>query len=72
MAHTRSLPSRGPAYLTPRGLPGPGRTRLALMRQRDGVFDVGRSVKQLVCGTWMVVDARRQKLCTRFFEEAGA
>ncbi|WP_422738453.1 cytochrome P450 [Micromonospora sp. WMMD729] len=71
-AHTRSLPSRGPAYLTPRGLPGPGRGRLALMRQRDRFFDVGRSVKQLVCGTWMVVDARRQKLCTRFFEEAGS
>ncbi|MFD6683281.1 cytochrome P450 [Micromonospora parva] len=70
-AHTRSLPSRGPAYLTPRGLPGPGRHRLALMRQRDRLFDVGRSVTQLVCGTWMVVDARRQKLCTRFFEEAG-
>ncbi|MEV1016885.1 cytochrome P450 [Micromonospora sp. NPDC049801] len=71
-AHTRSLPSRGPAYLTPRGLPGPGRKRLALMRQRDRLFDVGRSVKQLVCGTWMVVDARRQKLCTRFFEEVGS
>ncbi|MEU8422881.1 cytochrome P450 [Micromonospora sp. NPDC048835] len=71
-AHTRSLPSRGPAYLTPRGLAGPGRNRLALMRQRDRLFDVGRSVTQLVCGTWMVVDARRQKLCTRFFEEAGA
>ncbi|MEU7927476.1 cytochrome P450 [Micromonospora sp. NPDC049107] len=71
-AHTRSLPSRGPAYLTPRGLPGPGGKRLALMRQRDRLFDVGRSVKQLVCGTWMVVDARRQKLCTRFFEEVGS
>ncbi|MFG1650766.1 cytochrome P450 [Micromonospora sp. NPDC049275] len=70
--HTRSLPSRGPAYLTPRGLAGPGRNRLTLMRQRDRIFDVGRSVKQLVCGTWMVVDARRQKLCTRFFEEASA
>ncbi|WP_306216206.1 cytochrome P450 [Actinoplanes sp. RD1] len=71
-AHTRSLPSRGPAYLTPHGLPGPSRSRLAGMRQRDQVFDVGRSVKQLVCGTWMVVDARRQKLCTNFFEEAKA
>ncbi|WP_327032756.1 cytochrome P450 [Micromonospora ureilytica] len=71
-AHTRSLPSRGPAYLTPRGLPGPSRNRLILMRQRDRIFDVGRSVTQLVCGTWMVVDARRQKLCTHFFEEASA
>ena len=42
------------------------------MRQRDRIFDVGRSVTQLVCGTWMVVDARRQKLCTTFFEEASA
>ncbi|MFI5927136.1 cytochrome P450 [Micromonospora sp. NPDC051543] len=72
VAHTRSLPSRGPAYLTPRGLAGPGRNRLALMRQRDRLFDVGRSIKQLVCGTWMVVDARRQKLCTRYFEEVGS
>ncbi|MDG4808045.1 cytochrome P450 [Micromonospora sp. WMMD1120] len=70
VAHTRSLPSRGPAYLTPRGRSGPGRRRLAVMRQRDRLFDVGRSVKQLVYGTWMVVDARRLKLCTRFFEEA--
>ncbi|WP_305789501.1 cytochrome P450 [Symbioplanes lichenis] len=70
--HTRSLPSRGPAYLVPRDLPGPGRGRLALMRQRDRFFDVGRSLKQLVCGTWMVVDARRRKLCTTYFEEASA
>ncbi len=67
--HSRSLPSRGPAYLTPSGLDGPGRLRLALMRHRDRVADAGRSVKQLVCGTWMVVDARRQKLCTTYFEE---
>jgi len=68
-AHTRSLPSRGPAYLTPAGLAGPGRTRLALMRARDRWADAGRSIVQLVLGTWMVADARRQRLCTTYFEE---
>jgi len=68
-AHTRSLPSRGPAYLTPAGLAGPGRTRLAAMRVRDRWADAGRSLTQLVLGTWMVADARRQRLCTTYFEE---
>ncbi|GAA0527730.1 cytochrome P450 [Paractinoplanes ferrugineus] len=67
--HTRSLPSRGPAYLTPAGRPGPGPARLALMRVRDRWADAGRSIQQLVLGTWMVVDARRQRLCTTYFEE---
>jgi hypothetical protein len=67
--HTRSLPSRGPAYLTPAGLTGPGRTRLAVMRVRDRWADAGRSVTQLVLGTWMVADARRQRLCTTYFQE---
>ncbi|GIJ41655.1 cytochrome P450 [Micromonospora andamanensis] len=70
VAHTRSLPSRGPAYLTPAGLTGPGRLRLAAMRQRDRWAEVGRSVRQLVFGTWMVVDARRKRLCTNYFEKA--
>jgi hypothetical protein len=68
-AHTRSLPSRGPAYLTPAGLTGPGRTRLAVMGLRDRWADAGRSITQLVLGTWMVADARRQRLCTTYFEE---
>ena len=68
-AHTRSLPSRGPAYLTPAGGPLPGYFRLLMMRWRDRWQDAGRSVQQLVLGTWMVVDARRQKLCTTYFEE---
>ena len=67
--HTRSLANKGPAYLTPAGATEPGRLRLAAMRQRDRWADVGRSLKQLVLGTWMVVDARRQKLCTNYFEE---
>ena len=39
------------------------------MRLRDRWADVGRSLVQLVLGTWMVVDARRQQLCTTYFEE---
>ncbi|MBF9133205.1 cytochrome P450 [Plantactinospora sp. S1510] len=70
-SHTRSLPSRGPAYLTPAGITGPGRTRLAAMRLRDRWADVGRSLEQLAFGTWMVVDARRQRLCAAYFEEVG-
>jgi len=69
VSHTRSLPSRGPAYLTPAGAAGPGRLRLRAMRTQDRWADVGRSVTQLVFGTWMVVDARRQKLCATYFEE---
>jgi cytochrome P450 len=67
--HTRSLPNRGPAYLTPVGVRGPGRLKLGAMRLQDRWGDVGRSLKQLVLGTWMVIDARRQKLCTTYFEE---
>jgi Cytochrome P450 len=67
--HTRSLANKGPAYLTPVGMTGPGPLRLAAMRQRDRWADVGRSLKQLVLGTWMVVDARRLKLCSTYFAD---
>jgi hypothetical protein len=40
------------------------------MRLRDRWADVGRGVRQLVFGSWMVVDARRQRLCANYFEEA--
>jgi cytochrome P450 len=70
VSHSRSLPSRGPAYLTPAGIDGPGPARLRAMRLRDRWADVGRSVRQLVFGSWMVFDARRQRLCTNYFEEA--
>ena len=70
VAHSRSLPSRGPAYLTPVGVTGPRRPRLWAMRVRDRWADVGRGVRQLVFGSWMVVDARRQRLCANYFEEA--
>ena len=70
VSHTRSLPSRGPAYLTPAGVPGPGPARLAAMRLADRWAEAGRSLRQLVLGTYMVVDARRQRLCAAYFEEA--
>ena len=70
VGHTRSLPSRGPCYLVPPGATPPGPLRLRLMRWRDAWADVGRSVVQLVLGTVMVLDARRQRLCTSYFEEA--
>ncbi|MBO0900060.1 cytochrome P450 [Cellulomonas sp. zg-ZUI22] len=71
-AHTRSMPNRGPAYLTPAGAPGPGRARLAAMRLADRWADVGRSVQQLVLGTVMVLDARRRRPCTTYFREVRA
>ncbi|WP_067507893.1 cytochrome P450 [Actinoplanes sp. TFC3] len=69
VVHTRSLPSRGPAYLTPPGIKGPSLTLLRRLRATDKAQDFGRSLKQLVFGTWMVLDARRQKLCATYFEE---
>jgi cytochrome P450 len=69
-SHTRSLPSRGPAYLCPAGTPGPGPARLAGMRLADRWADAGRSLKQLVLGSYMVIDARRQRLCAAYFQEA--
>ncbi|NRQ31176.1 cytochrome P450 [Nonomuraea sp. NN258] len=65
--HTRSLPNRGPCLLTPLGLRPPGRAALALMRLRDRWEDVWRSLVQLVLGTYMVWDARRQRPCERHF-----
>jgi hypothetical protein len=50
-------------------VPGPGRLRLRVLRVLDRWADVGRSLTQLVLGTWMVVDARRQRLCATYFEE---
>jgi cytochrome P450 len=68
--HTRSLPNRGPCVLEPRDRPEPrARERLLeAMRDREPWEDVGRSVLQLVLGTYMVLDARRLKLCQRYFE----
>lgn len=68
-AHTRSMPNRGPALLVRHG----GRTavRLGLMRVTDRWADVPRSLTQLVLGTYMVWDARREALCRRYFEAGG-
>ena len=68
-SHTRSLPNRGPCLLTPRGAARPGRLRLAAMRAGDRWSDIGRGVRQLVFGTWMVLDARRLGLTRRYFAD---
>lgn len=67
--HTRSLPSRGPCLLVPRTEPGAARsrTRLAVMRLADSWEGVWRSLVQLVLGSYMVWDARRQGLCRNYF-----
>ncbi|MEV4752008.1 cytochrome P450 [Streptosporangium sp. NPDC049248] len=71
-SHTRSMPNRGPCLLVPRGAPrrAAHRATLVFMRFRDRWEDVWRSLVQLVLGTYMVWDARRQRLCERHFTEA--
>ncbi|MEU4540503.1 cytochrome P450 [Streptosporangium sp. NPDC023825] len=71
-SHTRSMPNRGPCLLVPRGAPrgAAHRATLRFMRFRDRWEDVWRSLVQLVLGTYMVWDARRQRLCERHFAEA--
>jgi hypothetical protein len=75
-AHTRSLPNRGPCLLRPRQAPSgaalPLIARLWLLRLRDRWEDVWRSLVQLVLGTYMVWDARRQRLCQRYFDAQEA
>ncbi|MFC1408559.1 cytochrome P450 [Streptacidiphilus sp. N1-12] len=75
--HSRSLPSRGPCLLAPVGsgapsarpgaASGPGAARLALLRLRDRWEGLGRSIVQLVLGSYMVWDARRRRLCQEYF-----
>ncbi|MDQ7904044.1 cytochrome P450 [Phytohabitans sp. ZYX-F-186] len=68
-AHTRPLPNRGPCLMTPHGTRVPARgATLAYLRLRDRWEDVWRSQVQLVLGTYMVWDARRLRLCTRYFD----
>ncbi|WIY03560.1 cytochrome P450 [Amycolatopsis mongoliensis] len=64
--HTRSIPNRGPALLTPRGA-RPRRAPLVWIAVRDRWEDVWRSFAQLVFGTYMVLDARKQALCSTYF-----
>jgi Cytochrome P450 len=69
--HTRSIPNRGPCLAIPRALDYDARlesAQLFWMRLRDRWEDVGRSIVQLVLGTYMVWDARRLRLCQRYFE----
>ncbi|SFC19144.1 cytochrome P450 [Streptomyces aidingensis] len=74
--HSRSLPSRGPCLLLPRQGPAPGparqRARLAAMRLADRWAAVPRSLTQLVLGSYMVWDARRQGLCRNYFAASPA
>ena len=74
-SHTRSIPNRGPCLLVPRGETRSPLLRGALLvflRVRDRCEDVSRSFVQLVLGTWMVWDARRLRLCQRYFEPQGS
>jgi hypothetical protein len=67
VGHTRSLPSRGPCLLIRRGVTRSARGRLARMWVRDRWDDVALSLTQLVLGSYMVWDARRQRLCADYF-----
>ncbi|CAL9280230.1 cytochrome P450 [Streptomyces sp. SudanB182_2057] len=70
VGHTRSIPHRAPCLLLPRGRPVPDRPRRVLrtaLTVRDRAEDVGRSLLQLVLGTWMVLDARRTRPATTYF-----
>jgi hypothetical protein len=72
-AHIRSIPNRGPCLLVPRTSGrGPRRGSLALMRLRDRWEDVWRSLVQLVYGSYMVWDARRESLCDNYFARVDA
>ena len=68
--HTRSVPNRGPCLLIPRAARYPRlrqKSALVWLRFRDRWEDVPRSLLQLVLGTYMVWDARRRRLCERYF-----
>ena len=72
-AHTRAIPNRAPSLLVPRAQSvSPTRLARALSRMRffDRWAEVGRSFTQLALGTYMVWDARRLRLCQRYFEES--
>ncbi|MBV9288760.1 MAG: cytochrome P450, partial [Hyphomicrobiales bacterium] len=72
-SHTRSIPNRGPCLLMRRGYDARWRRMaLAWLRLRDGWEDVTRSVVQLVLGSYMVWDARRLRMCQRYFERAAS
>jgi hypothetical protein len=69
-AHTRSIPNRGPCLLvssTETCTPVERQALLLGMFVRDQWEEVGRSLLQLALGTYMVWDARRLRLCERYF-----
>ena len=72
LAQTRSLPNRGPCLMLARGERSIGesteRAFHLLMKMRDRWEDAFRSILQLVLGTIMILDARRLRLCERYFE----
>lgn len=73
--HTRSIPNRGPCLLVSRDRgcgPWWRRALLAFVWVRDRYEDVGRSLVQLVLGTYVVWDARRLRLCERYFQAQDA
>lgn len=68
--HTRSIPNRGPCLLVSTRSEYPPLRRkavLVLLRERDRWEDVWRSLVQLILGTYMIWDARRVRLCQRYF-----
>ncbi|MFI6932742.1 cytochrome P450 [Streptomyces sp. NPDC050287] len=70
VSHTRSIPHRAPCLLLPRDRPVAEGTRRVLrtaLTVRDRAEDVGRSLLQLVLGTWMVLDARRTRPAATYF-----
>ena len=75
VAHSRSLPNRGPALFIRRSVglsPSRRRSILAFLRVRDRWEDVYRGVAQLIFGSYMVWDARRQHLCRTYFAQLDA
>jgi hypothetical protein len=70
-SHTRSIPNRGPCLVVSTQARLGARRRRAILlfvRVRDAYEDVWRSVVQLLFGSYMVWDARRQRPCARHFE----
>lgn len=75
VAHTRSLPNRGPALFIRRSVgvsPARRRAILLFLRVRDRWEDVYRGIAQLIFGSYMVWDARRKRLCQNYFAETDA
>lgn len=74
-SHIRSIPNRGPCLLVRRDARQNTvfyRALLAYMYVGDTWENVARSALQLVLGTYMVWDARRRRMCQRYFERQAA